>query len=207
MDIAIVDYSMGNLRSVENGFRAVGADVAVIAEPAALERARGIVLPGVGAFGDGMRNLEQGGWLEPLEDEVRRKGKPFLGLCVGMQLLAEQGTEHGLNEGFGWIGGIVERLPANGVRIPHIGWNDVVFPRESTLFAGLGESATFYFVHSYAVEPADKGIISGVCAHGTEFAAALEADNVLATQFHPEKSQSAGLRVLANFSDLCSRSG
>jgi imidazole glycerol-phosphate synthase subunit HisH len=206
-DVAIVDYSMGNIRSVENGFRAAGADVAVVSDPAQLGRARGIVVPGVGAFGDGMRNLDRGGWLEPLEEEIRHKGKPFLGLCVGMQLLAEAGTEHGSHTGFGWVSGVVERLPANGVRIPHIGWNDVAISPGSVLFSGLGESATFYFVHSYALRPSDAAVVSARCSHGTEFAAALEIENIFATQFHPEKSQRAGLKVLSNFAELCSRSG
>src|SRR5215218_5094492 len=202
MDALIIDYSMGNLRSVVNAFRAVGADAVVSRDPDDLAGAPRIVLPGVGAFGDGMRNLRERGWVEPLEREVRDRGKPFLGLCVGMQLVASRGTEHGHHEGLGWIDATVDRLPANGIRVPHIGWNDVTIHNGTALFADV-DPPTFYFVHSYVVVAKDESVVSASCTYGIDFAAAIEADNVHATQFHPEKSQRSGLAVIRNFLERC----
>ena len=198
--VAIIDCQMGNLRSVMNAFAMLGLPASVTRDPADLRRAEAIVLPGVGAFGDAMLNLRTAGWIEALEEEVRRKGKPYLGLCLGMELLAEQSTEHGHYEGLGWLPGIVDRFPSDrGLRIPHIGWNDVRFQKTDGLFAGLGESQAFYFVHSYVLTPRDPGAISGICTYGDDFAASIEFDNIAATQFHPEKSHQAGLAVLRNF--------
>jgi glutamine amidotransferase len=199
--LLIVDYGMGNLRSVANAFAAAGCEATISRDPADLRRARRIVLPGVGAFGDGMANLRTAGWIDALDAAVRGKGTPFIGLCLGMQLLAATGTEHGHHEGLGWIPGAVVRLPSGdpSIRIPHIGWNDVRLTKRDGLFAGLGDGATFYFVHSYAFDVRDGALVSGVCTHGVDFAASLEAGNVFATQFHPEKSQRAGLQVLRNF--------
>lgn len=208
-EIIIIDYSMGNLRSVENAFEAVGAAARISSDPRDLDRAPGIVLPGVGAFGDGMRNLREAGWVDALEREVRERGKLFLGLCLGMQLLASRGTEHGDHEGLGFTPGTVVRLSMNGagVRVPHIGWNEVRFTTTAGLFEGLGEAEDFYFVHSYVLEPDDHGLVTGVCDHGGEFAASVALGNVFGTQFHPEKSQQAGLTVLRNFVRLCSSIG
>ncbi len=198
--IAIIDYGMGNLRSVFNAFQSIGADVRIAAVPADLHAAHAVVLPGVGAFGDGMRNLHERGFVEELERQVLRGGKPFLGLCLGLQLLGSKGFEHGEHEGLGWIPGQVDRLPSAPLRIPHIGWNDVRFTKKDGLFTGLGEMQAFYFVHSYALVPEDSSVISGVCDYGIEFCAAIERDNLHATQFHPEKSHKAGLAVLTNWS-------
>jgi len=206
MDVAIVDYSMGNLRSVANALEAVGASPRVTADAADLTTADAIVLPGVGAFADGMRNLHERGLVEPLRQAVAG-GKPVLGLCLGMQLLAERGTEHGTVEGLGLVPGEVVRLPSNGVRIPHIGWNDVRFMRTDGLYDGLGETQDFYFVHSYALRVNDARLVSGVCVHGDEFVASIEDGTVFGTQFHPEKSQAAGLAVLSNFVRACSSTG
>jgi glutamine amidotransferase len=201
--IALIDYGMGNLRSVANAFAAIGNPVEVVRDAEALRTADRIVLPGVGAFTDGMRNLRERGYDVVLEEEVRGKGKPFLGLCVGMQLLATTGTENGPTAGLGWIPGVVDRLPGgNGVRVPHIGWNDVRVTRNDGLYAELGEADTFYFAHSYAFLPDDPTVATGVCEHGVEFAASVERDNVFATQFHPEKSQKAGLALLRRFLSL-----
>ncbi|HET7568275.1 MAG TPA: imidazole glycerol phosphate synthase subunit HisH [Gaiellaceae bacterium] len=198
--VSIVDYGMGNLRSVANAFAAVGGEPEIVTRAEQLAEAERIVLPGVGAFADGMRNLREGGWDEALEEEVRRKGKPFLGLCVGMQLLASVGLEHGETEGLGWVPGVCERLAnGNGLRVPHIGWNDVEFTKPEGLYAGLEGSDSFYFVHSYVLRPEDGSVVSGVCDYGGPFAASIEAGNVRAAQFHPEKSHRAGLRMLANF--------
>jgi glutamine amidotransferase len=201
--ICLINYGMGNLQSVVNAFEAVGRTVEVTDKPIKLANATAIVLPGVGAFGDGMAGLRDRGFVEALNREVRERGKPFLGFCLGLQLLTEVGTEHGTHQGLGWIPGQCERLSvvesSEDVRIPHIGWNDVHFVKTDGLYAGLGDSAVFYFVHSYAVSPPDKSIVSGVCNHGGDFVASVEFGNISATQFHPEKSQSAGLKVLENW--------
>lgn len=198
--IAIIDYGMGNLRSVFNALQALGAEARVADEPSALREASGVILPGVGAFGDGMRNLRERGFIEELEKQVVSGGKPFLGLCLGLQLLGTTGFEHGENAGLGWIPGAVNRLQApDSLRVPHIGWNDVRFVQDDPLFAGLGPKADFYFVHSFMLVPEDPAVISGVCDYGVEFAASVRRDNICATQFHPEKSHKAGLTVLRNW--------
>ena len=206
--IAIIDYGMGNLRSVLNAFTAVGAAAQVSDDPAALGEAEAIVLPGVGAFGEGMSRLQRAGFIPVLEDEVRRKGKPLLGICLGMQLLATVSREHGRHAGLNWIPGVVDRLvlppEADSLRIPHIGWNTVRFTRRDGLYAHLAHAQDFYFIHSYALVPEDPRIISGVCTHGRDFAASIEVDNLSATQYHPEKSHQAGLQVLKNW---CARLG
>lgn len=204
MTVGIVNYRMGNLTSVLNAFLAIGCDAVLLHEPAGVGRVTHVVLPGVGAFGDGMRNLRELGWIEALDRAVRDEGRPLLGICLGMQLLATSGTEHGAHEGLNWIEGVVERLqPADpALPIPHIGWNDVRFAKKDGLYAGLGDSEAFYFVHSYALKPADPSIVSGACSYGVDFAASVEFGNIRATQYHPEKSQKAGLRVLENFAKL-----
>jgi len=199
--IAIVDYRMGNLRSVQKSFEHAGvADVVVTDDPAVIETASGIVLPGVGAFRDASANLEVSG----IEDVLRHKigtGTPFLGICLGMQLLADIGLEDGEYTGLGLIPGTCERLPG-GVKIPHIGWNTVEYPRDSLLFDGIPESTAFYFVHSYRLVPKDDSVIVGSTEYGVRFAAAVQSDNLYAVQFHPEKSSVMGLRLLANFGRL-----
>lgn len=204
MKLVIIDYGMGNLRSVSNAFGALGCLVNVSNRPADLKTAERIVLPGVGAFGDGVRNLKTLGWIDALEEEVRHKGKPFLGLCLGMQLLATTGTEHGLHQGLNWIRGIVERISSDdpAIRVPHIGWNDVSFTKKEGLYAGLGTSCVFYFVHSYVLRPQDPDVTSGICSYGVEFVASIETGNIWATQYHPEKSQRGGLKVLQNFLNM-----
>lgn len=200
MRIGIINYGMGNLRSVRNAFHAVGGDAGVAERPEDLAQMDAVVLPGVGAFGDGMANLHAQGWVQALEEQVRRQGKPFIGLCLGQQLLATKGTEHGDHSGLGWIAGTVDRLAsAPGLRIPQIGWNDVRFTPGSRMYAGLGESRNFYFVHSFVLRPDDASQVNGVCEHGETFCASIERDNIWATQYHPEKSQHAGLAVLKNF--------
>jgi len=199
--IAIVDYGMGNLRSVLNACLAVGARAEIAHTPDALASASGIILPGVGAFGDGMERLRQGAWIPALESEVRRGGKPLFGICLGMQLLATSGTEHGVQPGLGWVDGTVEALRSDdpAVRIPHIGWNEVRVLRAEGLYAGLASVETFYFVHSFALVPKDRSCVTAVCSHGPEFVASIEAPPFYGTQFHPEKSQKPGMRLLRNF--------
>jgi glutamine amidotransferase len=200
--IAIIDYGMGNLGSVMNAFVALEADARACLKADDVRGAGKIVLPGVGAFGVAMKYLDRRGWREVLEREVREKGKPFLGICLGMQLLATSSTEQGIHAGLNWIGGTVERLPNDqcNLRIPHIGWNDVRFADvEAGLSSGSDEQETFYFAHSYILKPDDPGVIKGICTYGTDFVACIEKNNLWATQFHPEKSQKAGLQILRNF--------
>jgi imidazole glycerol-phosphate synthase subunit HisH len=204
VEIAIIDYSMGNLRSVANAFDAIGTRTRISEHPSDLDLASGIVLPGVGAFGDGIRNLHEQGWVEALERNVVQLGKPFLGLCLGMQLLCARGTEHGDHEGLGYVPGSVVRMSPNGAaRIPHIGWNEVEITNSDGLYEGLGETQHFYFVHSYVLDPEDPRAVSGIADHGGSFVASVEVENVSGTQFHPEKSQKAGLTVLRNFARRC----
>jgi len=199
--IAIVDYGMGNLGSVSNALTMLGAEPYVARRPIDLDGAEAIILPGVGAFVDGMTQLHGRRWTGALEWVVIAEGLPFLGICLGMQLLAEVGTEHGEVPGLGWIPGRVTRLPAGGpeIRVPHVGWNEVEVVHHEGLYAGFGQPPDFYFVHSYRFEPADDADVSGWCEHGVRFAASLERGPIWATQFHPEKSQGPGLAVLRNF--------
>ena len=201
MELAIIDYGMGNLRSVENACDALGYSARVTNNPEDLRTTDKIILPGVGAFGDGMDLLRRGGWIPVLEEEVRVKGKPFLGLCLGMQLLATKGYEHGTYEGLNWISGAVDRIQSDdpSLRIPHIGWNDVRVIKEDGLYKDHAKETTFYFLHSFAFKPDDPATVSGTCLYGMEFAASVEVDNIYAAQYHPEKSQKCGLAVLKNF--------
>ncbi len=201
--IAIIDYGMGNLKSICNAFEVLGANVFVTSDPKDLEQAEGIILPGVGAFRDGMKNLEERGFIAVLEEQVLKQKKPYLGICLGMQFLAKKSHEHGLHKGLGWIEGEVRLIEPENLKykVPHIGWNEVLFKAEGFLFKGLGDKETFYFVHSYGFVPtaAEKYIVRGTTWHGTEIVASVEKENILGVQFHPEKSQGAGLKILENF--------
>jgi glutamine amidotransferase len=196
--IAVVDYGMGNLRSVERALAALGADARITREHADLRSADAIVLPGVGAFGIAMDRLRQYGLDAVLTERVCNDGVPFLGICLGMQLICRQSYEHGHHLGLGWIEATVRKLEPGPerLRIPHIGWNDVTAQPGSTL---LPDRGTFYFVHSYHVDCEDDGLVSAVCNYGATVAACLERDNIMATQFHPEKSQDHGLDLLRRF--------
>ena len=198
--IAIVDYGLGNIRSVAAAVAKVGFEPAVTADPAQLRRADALILPGVGAFGDGMANLRVRGLIEPLTRLVREEGKPILGICLGAQLFARSSEEFGHHEGLGWIAADVVRLnPSDGLRVPHVGWNDCIRTREHALFDGIPASALFYFVHSFYIRCDDPAIVLGVCEYGPRFTAVLQQGNIVATQFHPEKSQQHGLQLLKNF--------
>lgn len=199
--IVVIDYGMGNLRSVFNALDVLGADVKVSDDPRDLGSAEKIILPGVGAFGVVMANLKQMGWEEAVRRQVVQEKKPMLGICLGMQVLADEGTERGRNKGFGFISGRVERLTADRLRLPHIGWNDVDILMEHPLFQGFSSKAIFYFVHSFHFIPHSDRVVAGTCEYGQVFTAAVAKDNIFATQFHPEKSQAAGLRFLENFID------
>jgi glutamine amidotransferase len=203
--IAVIDYGMGNLRSVMNAFAEIEQPATLTRSAEDLRRARAIVLPGVGAFGDGMRNLERLGVIDTLTEEVLGKGKPYLGICLGMQFLAEKSAEWGGYRGLGWIPGMVQRLePADRTyKVPHIGWNELEFPRPSALYADLEEPPVYYFVHSFHFVPAPEaaGTVTAVCHHGETVTASVERGNVFGVQFHPEKSQRVGLRLLRNFAE------
>jgi glutamine amidotransferase len=207
--IAIVDYGMGNLRSVHKALERVGYDAQVTADPQEVLNASKIILPGVGAFRDCMRNLEEFHLLEPAIRSIKT-GKPFLGICLGLQLLFEESDEFGLYKGMGVLPGRVTRFPED-IRdpetdqpypIPHMGWNTIEIKKETPLFAGIASGSYFYFVHSYYAIPQDSKDIAATTPYGIEFACAVQHDNIHAVQFHPEKSQEIGLRLLRNFGAL-----
>ena len=204
--IAIVDYGMGNLRSVVNAFESIRQPAVLTDRADDLRRADAIVLPGVGAFCDGMQNLERSGLIDVLTAEVRNGGKPYLGICLGMQFLAEYGDEGAGAQGLGWIPGTVRRLRPSDRRfkVPHIGWNDLDVAREGVLYAELPEPPVYYFVHGYhlTVAAEARAAVTATCWHGEEIVASIEHGNIFGVQFHPEKSQRAGLRLLENFAKL-----
>jgi glutamine amidotransferase len=206
--IALIDYGSGNLRSAEKALQrannALGGDGRVVTtdDPEIIARADRVVLPGVGAFAACMRALEQRpGVVEAIGQAVRVRGAPFLGVCVGMQLLADRGLEFGEAAGLGWISGEVRRLEPAGsaFKIPHMGWNALEAMADHPLFGGIAHGAHMYFTHSFALHPARPGEAIAEVDHGGRFTAAVARDNIAGVQFHPEKSQAAGLRLLANF--------
>ena len=197
--IAIVDYGMGNRRSVEKALEHVGAEPLLTADHDRIRAADGIAVPGVGAFPEAMRRFRATG-LDELIRERAAAGVPILGLCLGMQLLFDASDEHEGATGLGLLPGRVRALRAP--RVPHIGWNLVTFERPSSLTEGLGDAAAFYHVHSFACRPADPSLVVGVSEYGERFVSVVERDNVTAAQFHPEKSSNAGLRMLRNFATL-----
>jgi imidazole glycerol-phosphate synthase subunit HisH len=200
--IAIIDYQMGNLRSVQKGFENVGHQATITSDPTELAGADKVVLPGVGAFGDAMAELRRRELIEPIRQAVA-SGKPFLGICLGLQLLFDVGYEGGRHEGLGIVPGEVVRfdLPAE-YKVPHMGWNQLVFRRPAPLLAGLDEGVYCYFVHSYYVVPKVPGVVATETSYPTPFCSMIWRDNLFATQFHPEKSQRDGLRMLKNFAEL-----
>ena len=200
--IAIIDYRMGNVASVEKALRAIGAHTITTYQKAEIEKADALILPGVGAFGDGMRNLVSLGLINLLNQEVRYAKKPFLGICIGMQLLASKGFEFGEHDGLGWVEGSTIKLDSNDVRLPHIGWNDIKMKADDELFKNIPDN-DFYFDHSFHFKPKNSSLISATCTYGEEFAAAVHQNNIYAVQFHPEKSQYSGLQVLRNFLSVC----
>jgi glutamine amidotransferase len=202
--IAIIDYGMGNLRSVQKGFEKVGFDAVVTADPRVVLEADRVVLPGVGAFPDCMRNLEQGGFVEPLL-KVLQDGRPFLGICLGLQLLFTESEEFGVHKGLNVIPGRVVRFPEGmtegeeELKVPHMGWNQVSIKRCPPALQGIEDGANFYFVHSFYVQPEDTSVVATTTGYGIEFCSSIWKDNIVATQFHPEKSQEKGLSILKNF--------
>lgn len=202
--IAIIDFGLGNLGAVRNMLRAVGAEASVTGDPAELAKATKIILPGVGAFDAGMRNLRDRGFVEPLEQAVRGRGVPVLGICLGMQLMALRSDE-GSSAGLGWVDASVIKFDAStmhGLKVPHMGWNNVRQVKTSSLLNAASKDQRFYFVHSYFVRCNEPGDVLLEAEYGQSFHAAFERDNILGVQFHPEKSHSFGMRLLKNFVEL-----
>ncbi|MCI6638318.1 MAG: imidazole glycerol phosphate synthase subunit HisH [Bilifractor sp.] len=203
--IAIIDYDAGNIRSVEKAFVSLGEDVTVTRDAEVLQKADKVVLPGVGNFGDCMQNLERFG-LVPVIREIASGGKPFLGICVGLQLLFEESEESPGVKGLGILKGRILRIPEReNLKIPHMGWNSIHLIRQNgsgRLFRGIPEQSYVYFVHSYYLKAADEGIVTATTEYGVTIHASVEKGNVFATQFHPEKSSDTGLAILRNFAEL-----
>jgi glutamine amidotransferase len=200
--IALVDYGMGNLRSVEKALAKVGGEVRLVRDAAGLAAASKVVLPGVGAFGDCMRNLESQGLSRPILAALR-EGKPFLGICLGYQLLFEGSEESPGVRGLGVFPGRVVRFPSGSLKVPQIGWNQVRFARpDCPLLRGVPDGSSFYFVHSYYPSPRDPSLACGLTDYGGEYASMIWRDRVFACQFHPEKSQAVGLKLLEAFVGL-----
>jgi glutamine amidotransferase len=199
MMIAIIDYGMGNLRSVRKAFESVGHEAVVTRDAAAIARAGHVVLPGVGAFGDCMRNLERFDLVEPIRSAIE-SGKPFLGICLGLQLLFTESEEFGIHQGLNIIAGRVKRFALDpALKVPHMGWNQANVEGACPLFVGIPDSSNWYFVHSYFVDPVDRTIAATTTDYGVPFVSAIWKNNIVGCQFHPEKSQSVGLRFLKNF--------
>jgi len=202
--IAIVDYKMGNLRSVQKAFETQGYVASVTSSPDAIEKADGLVLPGVGAFGDCLKNLREKGLLEPIKDFIS-SGRPFLGICLGLQALFNESEESPGVNGLGVFNGKVIKfssLPPDRLKVPQIGWNQIEFNNQIAVLKNIPQKSWFYFVHSYYVEPDDKDLNIVKSDYGVEFTAAIAKDNLFACQFHPEKSGELGLRIIRNFAEL-----
>jgi glutamine amidotransferase len=199
--VAIIDYGMGNVLSVQKALNVINVPSVVSADPSAIAACSHIILPGVGSFKKAMENLQAKGLVTVLRKEVQENKKPFLGICLGMQLLAERGTEDGITEGLGFIEGSVELIPDHNLPATHIGWNNITI-RNSTYFSNVHDT-NFYFVHSYCLQPKNEMDIAATVEYGCELTAAVQKNNVFGTQFHPEKSQTDGIEVLKNFIAAC----
>jgi len=206
--IAIIDSGIANLRSVEKGFARAGFEAKVVEDPRTLRDARGIVLPGVGAFADGIAKLRAAGFDGALLREIER-GKPLLGICLGLHFLFSESEEFGTHKGLDVLKGKVVRFPSGShggtgpLKVPHMGWNTLAIRRPAPIFRGLPAEPAVYFVHSYYVEPADPGVVAATTEYGVSFTSVIWKENVMATQFHPEKSQRVGLAILRSFGELC----
>ncbi|MBN1429472.1 MAG: imidazole glycerol phosphate synthase subunit HisH [Anaerolineae bacterium] len=202
--IAIIDYGAGNLRSVTNTLKYLGADVTIAGKPEQLQGADRIVLPGVGAFGAGIDALREAGFEEPIRQAVA-SGTPLLGICLGMQYLFEESEEMGRHKGLGLLSGRVVRFPPDVPIVPHIGWNQLRIQSKSPLFEGIDDGAYAYFVHSFYAQPADRADVLALTDYGLDFASIVGRDNIFGIQCHPEKSQAVGQRILRNFMAMASK--
>ncbi len=200
--VVIIDYKMGNLRSVQKAFEKVGCSAIVTDNYELIKKADKLVLPGVGAFKDGMKHLEELGLVELLNEEVLVNKKPFLGICLGMQLIAKRSYENGKTDGLGWIDAEVIKFDFTNrekvLKVPHVGWNDVKYKNKNILFDNIVNESDFYFVHSYYFST-QEDIVSSTTDYGFYFVSSIQKDNIFAFQFHPEKSQVVGLKILENF--------
>jgi len=204
--VVIVDYGMGNLRSAQKGFEKAGIDALISSDPADVDNADGVVLPGVGAFRDCMSNLTQARLVDPVQRAIR-EGKPFLGICLGMQLLLSISEEFGLHQGLDVIRGRVLRFPVSkNLKVPHMGWNRVHQEAPTPLLDGIPDGTFFYFVHSYYAVPEESGVVAARTEYGARFASIISTGNIFATQFHPEKSDKWGIQMLGNFGKIVSGS-
>jgi imidazole glycerol-phosphate synthase subunit HisH len=200
--ITIIDYGMGNLANVRKGFAAIGYDTHTTADPKEIAGAGGLILPGVGAFRDSIECLDEKGMSGPIRDYAA-SGKPFLGICLGMQLIFDVSYEGGEYKGLGLVPGEVVRFPKSDLKVPHMGWNSTRYTRESPLWKDVPEGSYVYFVHSYYVVPKEEKYIATTTEYGLDFTSSISYENVHAVQFHPEKSQKTGLQILRNFAALC----
>jgi len=200
--VTVIDYGIGNLRSVTKALEFLGCQVTLTSDPDEVARAKKLVLPGVGAFGAGMANLQRLGLVEAIRDAVK-SGTPLLGICLGLQLLFDESEEMGRHEGLKLVRGKVVRFPeTDNLRIPHMGWNSLRIVKPEPLFKGVPDGAMVYFVHSYFPVPEDPSVVAATTEHGVEFVSAIAVDNIFGTQFHPEKSSKVGLQILRNFAGL-----
>ena len=203
--VVIIDYKMGNLRSVQKAFEKVGCDALVTSDHYIIRDAEKIVLPGVGAFKDGMKHLEELGLIDILNQEIITKKKPFLGVCLGMQLIATKSYEQGETKGLGWIDAQVLKFDFSNsskkLKVPHVGWNNVDFKNKNILFNDISNNSDFYFVHSYYFKT-QEDVVTSTTDYGFDFASSVNKDNIFAFQFHPEKSQTVGLKIIENFVNL-----
>jgi glutamine amidotransferase len=198
-NIKIIDYGMGNIQSVKNAFELFDCNVQIINTPEEIDKADGIILPGVGAFGNAIKNLHEKKIVEPLQEAVLEKGIPLLGICLGMQLLADSSEERGSNKGLSLIPGSIQEIPKiEGYRLPHVGWNDLRIKNKENLFKGIADKSSFYFVHSYRFECSEDYVIA-TTDYGQNINAAVQKDHIFGAQFHPERSQKKGLHLIKNF--------
>lgn len=201
--ITILDYGMGNTKSVLNAFNLLGEKCIVTDKLEEIRKSKAIILPGVGSFSDGMKNIKKKGLFEVLEEQVIDKKKPYLGICLGLEFLAKNSLEGGFCEGFGWLDGEVKHIESNEIenKVPHMGWNDTEILSGEGVYAGM-KDPSFYYLHSYYLdlEESNKRFITGICNYGnSKIVASIEKDNIFAVQYHPEKSQSTGIKLLQNF--------
>ncbi len=196
--ICILDYGSGNVKSVFNLLKFIGSNVIISNDSTSIKKATHLILPGVGSYGTSMEKVKQKLPISVLENEVLINKKPFLGICVGMQLLVKKGYEYGEHSGLGWLPGTVEKINVKSHPLPHIGWNNAIIKRESKLFTGLENINDFYFVHSFAVKTKERFILTAT-EYEIEFCSSIQKDNIYGVQFHPEKSQRAGIKLIQNF--------